>query len=500
MKTASLIFLFLAASVGAQDKPVQKVDPSKSTTEKEVTARKYFAEAVALAETIPDLKDKAEAITAIAGMEWRSGEHEQATHDFELVRKIISRTQKDGEEDAIYLLNWMDLDRARAGDIEGALKHASSMNTRERNNLYAAMAEHSVETGDLSAAFSRISMMEKEEGSPGQTDIMIEIFYTALGEGNVKDALEIAERINDSHLKAQALCVMAGQVAKLGRADEASRNLQEALSLAALQPNDNRGSPGTGIRDDLRTKIAVEQATIGHPSEAFDTIDLITDANARDSALYQIAQVFSDAGDPEAVRKAVGRTKDSTQKSWVALQVPLAMAKAGDFDGALRIARGTEESKDREMLLFEIAKIRLDKGDRSAALAQLREVANYIDSLSDEASRGYDFIEIGKMQLAAGDQAAAVVSLAKTATVPTNFRVTPGIVEAQVLAGDVVGALRTAGPPRPDYYNQYYGKIAFTQARCGKYQDALAWVEALKFPYEKAMTLANLASGILEVK
>jgi tetratricopeptide (TPR) repeat protein len=501
MKVARLILLVLAIPAAAQTtSPVQKIDSSQPLSEKVTTARKYFAGAISLAEAIPNLKDEVEAISAIAGIEWRAGEKEQATHDFELVRQIISREAEGENENITYLLNGMDLDRARAGDVEGALTHASSMNVRERNNLYSAAAEQSVKTGDLSAAFNRISLMEEEEGSRSQTDELISIFYTALSIGKIADALEIAERISDSQFKVQALCRMADQQAKFGHADEAVKNLQEALSLAALQSNDQRNSAVPGIRDDLRAKIAREQAAIGHTSEAFDTIDLIAITDARNAALWRVAEVLADNGDVEAVRKAVARINDPAQKNVLARQVPIAMAKAGDFDGALRVVRGTEDTPFRVTLLLGIAKIYLDQGNRSAALELMSELARFTNTINDDATKSFYFIEIGKMQLAAGDRAAAAASLAKTDKVHGNFRITPGIVEAQVQAGDVPGALRTAGPPRPDYYNQYYGEIALAQARSGKNEDALTWVEMLKFPYDKAMVLANLAGGILESK
>jgi tetratricopeptide (TPR) repeat protein len=500
VRAAALVFLALAVPVAAQTGPPPKTIPPKSATDNAATARSIFAEATTLAETIPDLEDEVEAITAIAGIEWRSGEHEQAARDFELVRRIILREAEGEDENITYLLNGMDLERARAGDIEGALQHASSMNVRERNNLYAAVAEHNVEAGDLSTAFSRVSLMEEEEGSPSQMDELISIFYTALSAGKIADALEIANRISDSQFKVRALCRMAGQEATQGHTEEASRILQEALSLAALQPNEQRNSAASGIRDALRAEIAQGQATIGHTAEAFDTIGLIGGADARNTALWGVMQVLADAGDVEAVRKAVAKISDSAQRITPAIEVPFAMANAGDFDGALRIARGTEDSRFREMMLFGIAKIHLDKGNPTAALAILSEIADFANTISDEAAKGSFFIEIGKMQLAAGDRAAAAASLAKTYKVPGNFRITPVIVEAQVQAGDVAGALRTAGPSRPDYYNQYYGEIALAQARSGNYQEALVWVEALKFPYEKAMALAQLASGILAQK
>jgi hypothetical protein len=501
VKSAGLILLMLAVPVGAQVAPSPlKVDVPKRVAEKVVIAGKYFAEAVALAETIPEFQDKAKAISAIAAMEWRGGEHEQGARDFELVRQIISREAEDDDENITYLLNVMDLDRARAGDIEGALKHVSSMDSSIRDNLYAAVAQQHAEAGDLTAAFNSLSLIEDDDGPSGKSGELIWMFYTAINAGKISDAMEIADRISDSQYKVVALCSKAGQQAKLGRADEASRNLQEALNLAALQSNDQGNSSAAGIRDNSRTQIAQEQATIGRASEAFETVDLIERADAKNAALNSVAEVFAEAGDVEAVRKAVGRVKDPAQKSWLALQVPLAMAKAGDFDGALRIARGTEDIRDHQLLLFRIAQIYLEKGNRGASLALLNEVTDFANAISDEAARGSYFIEIGKMQLAAGDRAAAAASLAKTDKVHENFRITPGILEAQVHAGDVAGALRTAGPQSSEYYNQYYGEIAFTQARSGNYQDALTWVEALKFPYEKAMTLAQLASGILEAK
>jgi tetratricopeptide (TPR) repeat protein len=465
VKAAGLILLIFAGSAAVQVAPApQKIDPPKPVAEKVVTARKYFAEAVALAQTIPELKDEAESISAIAEIEWRSGEQEQAARDFELVRQIILQEAEGENENITYLLNEMDLARSMAGDIDGALKHNSSMNVRERNNLYARVAEHTAETGDLATAFSRLSLMEEKEGSPGQTDILISMFYTALGAGKTKDAMEIAARISDSRFKVEALCKTAGEEAKLGRADEASRTLQEALSLAALQPNVQGGSAAGAVRDDLRAKIAREQAEIGRTSEAFETVDLIVDADTKNQALWQLMEVLANAENVESVRKVEVRISDSAQGAGLTTEVGRAMAKAGDFDGALRIARATDAPLSRVALLFAIAQIRLDKGNRAAALALLQEVTDFANTINDEASKGYFFIEIGQMQLAAGDRVAAVASLAKTAKVPGNFRITPVIVKAQVQAGDIAGALRTAGPPRSEYYNSYYGEIAFAQA------------------------------------
>jgi hypothetical protein len=331
-----------------------------------------------------------------------------------------------------------------------------------RSSILLWLAGSQAMAGLIDDAFKTADAIVSETTShKGQALAMIA--GKQLGRGDRKGALKTVEQIKETE-KDFALGEFARIEAESGdfkKALETSAGIRngfrrvEALCTIAqceLKAGDKEGSHeviqtafdlakslvvknNPGLRYSALTNVAWLQASAGNMKAAWQTINLLEKGSFKNSAMVSIIKALADQGKIEEALKTVNDIEG--KKDQGLRQIALAQAKAKKFKEALTIATSI------------VPNIRSDT-----------------------------LLEIGKMQARAGDLTGATDSFA---------RALKDLDKPEVLwlQDGVVGA----GPR-----NVHSALMAYGESGLGK--EGLAWANAQKSPFVKAVALAGLAEGL----
>jgi hypothetical protein len=319
--------IFLLVLVGvAPVLPLTMADGQSIDGRTAATVGRFLTQALQSALSIADGDDRANALSAIAAVEWQIGSHSGARRDFDLASDVLAQMPQNGLRQM--MRQGLNIDRAEAGDIEGArdhLCHCPSSGLDDEEDLISAWAARALaRSGDFGNAAIRVSSIKKLSDKDGVLNDLVGI---ALESGKVEEAVVATRTIGDPQLRIWSLNAIALDHAKHGHAAEASMVFDEALSIAAQEAkNTNRFNRPDS--DNLYVSIAATQADSGDFSAAFSTSEQLVKDDSKDAALMDIATDAAKVGNVGVVRKALGRVQDPRQRPALNALLVGAVAKA----------------------------------------------------------------------------------------------------------------------------------------------------------------------------
>jgi tetratricopeptide (TPR) repeat protein len=331
--------------------------------------------------------------------------------------------------------------QAKAGDVEGALRTAASVENVKDETLRQT-------AGDAKAL------------------VLLDIAAAQAEVGDVKGALKTAEGIKHSFeipsFKVSALARIAIAQAKAGDRAGAEHTFRQALETInafrqRIRTPDEKFLLGGFVRISLQ-EIAVARARAGDFKGALETAAAIEDEVTKADALREIAKLQAKAGDQAAARSTCVQ--------------------------ALGVMSKIEAHSLKVEALVEIAKAQAEIGDRPAS-------AKTLEQALQAASATYNF----------GPEAHNTANARSESPQHRQRRdALTEIAVVQARAGDIKSALKTAGTIKgnsSDFQGSALQKIAEAQAEAGDVRGALEWANTQTSPAAKSRALLGVAEGIL---
>ncbi len=363
----------------------------------------------------------------------------------------------------------------------------------------------------------------------------------------VSKALQTAQKIDDAHLHTAALSNIAamqaeaediaGALQTAGKIDDAYNRPRALSTIAAAQAEagDIAGALQTaGKIDDAYNRpwalstIAAAQAETGDKAgaratlaEALQTARKIGKAYNRAWALSTIAAAQAETGDKAGARVTLAEALQTAGKIGKAYNRPRALstiaaaqAEAGDIAGALQTAGKIDNASDRAWALSAIATAQAEAGDKAGASATAAEALQIAEKIGGLIAPSRALSAIAAAQAVAGDKAVVRAIVAIAENIAENIAAAPviapfhtatfiDIAAMQAEAGDIAGALQTAGKiDNAGGRAQALSAIAAAQAEAGDKAGARATLaEALqKIDSATARALSAIAAALAKTE
>ncbi len=448
--------------------------------------------------------EKALTFSGIALAQARAGDYPSAITNFQQA----IQTAAEDRYSKTHAIQYIVKDQIKAvaaqaemGEVLGALEIAATIQDFSRKTLILeAIAVARAESGDTpralqtaatlqsslykSRAFSAIAVAQSKAGD------------STAAEATFQQALQAANVIQNHHVKAVAQGRIAIALAE-------SRDMPKALELASTLPDNY-------LKADVLGGIAVVQTKAGDMTGALQTVAMIAKGHQRAKALREIAIAQAEAGDvPGAFKTVTMIRSDNDEKARAFGGIAAARAKAGDqtaarttFQRAFRIAEG---SRNKTLALHYIAVAQTNAGDQAAARDTLQKALK-TPIVQDEVWKAAILKDIAVAQAKAGNVAGALKTAGRIPDVTAapdqprlKLSAMEGIAVAQVKAGDTQGAFQTAAIIQNNSEKALILRgITEAQARVGDLRGALQTADSIQDDLRKADALTGIAMAQLK--
>ena len=437
-----------------------------------------FDHAEALARTITDPDDQAQALAAVASAAAQAGDPDRAEALARGITDPYARAQA---------LAAVASAAAQAGDPDRAEALARGItDPYARAQALAAVASAAAQAGDP----DRAEALARGITDPyARAQALAGLASAAAQAGDLDrasrmaaDAEAVARTITDPDAQARALAGLAGAAAQAGDPDRASRMAADAEAVArTITDPDARAQALAGL--------ASAAAQAGDPdrasrmaADAEAVARTITDPDARAQALAGLASAAAQAGDLDrasrmaADAEAVARSiTDPDARAQALAAVATAAAQAGDPDRAEALARSITDPDAQAQALAAVASAAAQAGDLDRASRMAADAEAVAHDITDPDARAQALAAVATAAAQAGDldrasrMAADAEALARTITDPYD--------QAQALAGLASAAAQAGDPDRaealarditdPDARAQALAAVASAAAQAG---------------------------------
>ena len=417
-----------------------------------------FRTARALADTIDDAQERAQALRTIAQAQAEAGDKTEARETFTVATRAAKRISSPGSS----------LGYGRAEAL------ASIARAQAESGDAAAAKDTFVEaiqtTAQITSPLERARVVREITRAQTQAGLVAPVRTLLVNE--VANAVHAAERIANENLRALALSHVVEAQAEAGDIDRArgtarlirdpswrSVNLR-TIAKALARAGDEAGARAAwgntieaiehiddGCRRAMNLAYTVEaQVEVGHIDEARRMARRIDDScpNASAFALKVIVEALATTGDVAGAQDFVARVKHASIPDSVWGDIAAGQAEAGDIHESLRTARQIDDATVRDRVFFNIVRVQAETRDAVRALQTTEQI-------DDPYWRAWALRDIAaaRAETGGGVEAKEILATAMQAARQIDFdssrhlalRV---IAKAQAQAGDVVGALQTA--------------------------------------------------------
>ncbi len=335
----------------------------------------------------------------------------------------------------------------------------------------------------------------------------IAVTYAIAGQND--QALQVAQNINRSTLKAEALSRIAVQLAKAGQAKQAAEVFTQALQFA----NKIESPPDKVMALEA---IAARYGKVGQKDKAAEVLSqAVQNTKAiwgasfvKDTVLEKIAVNYAQLGDYEQGLQVTNKIVGDITKGRALAQIVAQYVVVGNYDKARQIANTIEAKASQAKALLEIATKTRDyqpalfaaqqiDADESAPLKSM--VLCKIVTLYAEAGKKKQAIEALPLALEATklieEPAAKVEQLTKIALLYANVGEKAQAAEVFSQAIQLTSQIKES-----DKKAELLARVAVKYGQAGEkelaksvFNQALAMAKSLENKGKKARTLANIA-------
>lgn len=420
---------------------------------------------------------------------------------------------------------------AVAGDPDRALELAERKDNEIRSYTLVTISRALFEQGQGRQAAEVISHITDDDGKAWMLEELgrYHIARGEQGEANerLNQALKSAEGVVDGLRRTGIMLrIVEAQVSADDR-NNAEATLRRTLELALTTQD-------PFWRDLEFILIMQMQAQLGDESGAFRTLEKIEDGFRRERGIEGIAVALAKGGNISRAMEVATSIKGFYRDT--ALQgVAEAQAEAGDIDGALKTAgsirRGenlrvialghiadtlikhrdlvraqsvlsqaveaTNQNSGRAELLGGLARRQAEINDRQGAARNIRQAIRALKGVREKRFLVHPQLAIVQAQVQAGDLTGALQLAAKIASDDFQDRAYCEIAESKAWAGDIKGAVEAVGLSHGMGRGYNLKVIAKIQVYKGDKKGALAWVTTQTSPSDRALALLGVAEGLL---
>ena len=356
--------------------------------------------------------------------------------------------------------------------VREALQAIDTSDKQSNAMELAAVAAGLADVGDLARAREinkeALQITAAIQNDSGKDLALWQIGKSQAKAGDIKEALHTAAQIRNGYYHVNTLSFIAEAQAKAKDRTGARNTLKEALKITAKIENPGSEDMGLGY-------IAAAQAKIGDIKEALHTA----------AALQDTGQDALNNGDK--IREIVE-----------------AQVQGKDIKGAIQTAHIIQEASTRGQALAHIAIAQAEAGDQAGAKETIREVVWTAAELSPDFEKALVLRDIAAAQKKVGDETGAreAIRLARQAADNVKGTVDTGSAlssKAHIYAiiGDIEGAVQIATTIQDDFHRTWtFTRIADAQVEAGDIHGALKSAAAIENSSDRIRVLMDIARAV----
>lgn len=330
--------------------------------------------------------------------------------------------------------------------------------------------------GDEEAArywFDRASRLASDpDDRKAASRALREVVKNAVSAGFYDIATELIARIPEAGEKSRAR-------AELVKAYARSKKFDEALRLA-MTLGDAK-SKGVALRS-----IAEYEARYEGLDAALETLQMISDPSERDRAYSTVAGIRAGVGDSDGAMTLLNSIKSQRTRDATVARIATIQERGGAVSiealAGLILDPTFRDDALRDLILSEAARLGVDVADSS------------INRIESDAARAKAYESLVFLQIRQGDLDGALARAQSIHQEDARFRALQAIAVAEVRSNGAVSARNIANLIGDfEMRETTFGKIAQRAAVYGQHDGAIATIQFIDDPTERAMAFANVA-------
>mgnify|MGYP001829189688 FL=1 len=298
--------------------------------------------------------------------------------------------------------------------------------------------------------------------------------------GNTEVALELANRIEDLYIRANALSKVATAMAEAGAIPAARKIIAQALDAARMIVY------GDTVVDIL-VGVGAVQAGLGKNEAARNTIGML---ESDDDPSLIVARVFLGAAEIQVEANRLPAARRSLALSIEAFErvqsfnissdtfrkrIAMVQAKTGDIVSAFESMSVITCREDHEETFVGLAEFLATMDDKVSQQEMLTSARDVVDDMANSLRRAEAMGQLAELQVSAGDGAGAIETTERISGARFRVQVLNKVAAAHTQVGELVGAreavnraLKTVEAIANPYYRiEALSEIASTQANMG---------------------------------
>lgn len=483
--------------------------------------RNLLKEASELATQIESADDREQVFKGIGEASWKAGDKATAAESYDKALKVVAiLPQWTPDQDRREFERAMIAsDRARAGDIDGALQTLSQMKgEEEKSYVLPDIASAQARAKNFADAVHTASDIQDPER---RDQALAGIAYQQAEAGDTRGAAQLARSIKNAEYRASALAHIATLNASAGHTAEALNGIQEALGTAEQAQALGNGDGGRGglaacmseepeqPRDRALESIAIDQVGSGDIEGALETINRMHDKAGQENMLATVADYQARAGDFNAARSSIRSISRGGCKTAALHGIVMAQFESGNLSAALVTVDEMTEMYQKSLTLTYLAEQVARQGAINSALGLLTRAHETTRQITDDDNRASMLEEIARDQANAGNREEAGKTLAEALplAIASDERAKRqngansslrNFVYEQGEIGDLSGAWNTLA-----LFDEYsratiVETVAWACSKDGDTRGAVTWAARQVSPRDKAFALIGGAEGILQ--
>jgi uncharacterized protein HemY len=415
---------------------------------------------------------------------------------------------------------WLGRMQARAGDVNGAMASASAIsNRRKRIYVYIAAAKTSYKKGNISGykknmeqAKSAALFKESVESHMFMNSNMITAYLDCK---DVNEAISYTETLRDNPEVQKGYHDVQLAYRKIAAYLACNGNVKDANFIV----NNNIKPSG---KDNALVEIAETCVRKGDIAVAEQFAERINRVDYKDRVYEKIGVALAGSGDIKKARTVAEIITDSTHKSSVIAAVAKYQITSGDIDLGKKTARNITYRDHKIAVYTLIAEKQADAGKIDSAVATIETMAKMIDDIpmaADKSKFGtFDdsfkkglvetvYLCAAKASARTGDTENYNKYIAKATEGVKEINDIPiwkgtvfiGIVDAQLEAGDIEGAKKTAKEIKEEHNHSWaLYNIVETQLKKGDIEGAVTTSKDIMYTMNKSFACGEIASAFVK--
>jgi hypothetical protein len=448
--------------------------------------------AARIAASIPEAKQRAQTLAAVAEAVAASGEHTAANelaNQAEAAARCVAKDDFDDMFEGPYpqeeALTAVAVAFVAAGQSATAREIVESI-TDEYSQRSTALAELAV----AMAAAGEPAMAREIADSVTRQGV--------IAAGEPATAGQIAASIERQGIGARTLAAVAATLAAAG-------DYTTARELAGQAETAARAISDSATQERALTAVANALAAAGEYAAAREVAESITRPYSQAWALAAVAAALAAAGDHNTAREIVGQAEavipsitDPEERAWALSALTRALVAAGEYTAAREIADSIAQRDERARAMVAVAEALVAAGEHTSAY----DIADYFTSGHERAQ----LLTAVAAALAAAGEHITAREIARKAEAAARSDTDPyeererglaALAEALAAAGKYTIAREIADSITSEYiHGEALKALAAALAAAGEDAAARETAESITTDWLRAQALAGVAEGL----